>query len=97
VAGYPGIVGNRGILRGPHFSNADLAISKAFRLPKEGYRLQLRGEAYNLLNHENFGNPLVTTTTTGVSIASPTTFGEITSTATGTAPRVLQLALRFEF
>ena len=97
VAGYPGVVGYRGILRGPHFWNDDLAISKAFRLPKEGYRLQLRGEAYNLLNHENFGNPAISTTASGVTISSPTTFGEITSTATGAAPRVLQLALRFEF
>jgi hypothetical protein len=35
--------------------------------------------------------------TPGVSIATPTTFGEITATNQGSAPRVLQLALRFEF
>jgi len=102
VAGYPGIVGNRGILRGPHFWNDDLAISKFFRLPKEGYRLQLRGEAYNLLNHENFGNPALSTSSTGVvtpgvNISTPTLFGEITATSQASAPRVLQLALRFEF
>ncbi len=90
VASYPGVVGTRGIVRGPHFWNDDLAISKFFRLPKEGYRLQLRGEGYNVLNHENFGTP-------ALSISSPTTFGEITSTAGGSAPRVLQLAMRFEF
>ena len=67
-----------------------MAVSKFFKLPKEGYRLQLRGEAYNVLNHENFGTP-------STSISSPTTFGEITSTNSASAPRVLQVALRFEF
>jgi hypothetical protein len=90
VASYPGVVGNRGVLRGPHMWNDDLAISKFFKLPKEGYRLQLRGEAYNALNHENFANPTVST-------AIPTTFGEITKTNASTAARVLQLALRFDF
>ena len=62
VASYPGIVGNRGVLRGPHFSNADVAVSKYFKLPKkENLRLQLRGEAYNVLNYENFSNPTVNT------------------------------------
>ncbi|HEY4361226.1 MAG TPA: TonB-dependent receptor [Bryobacteraceae bacterium] len=88
VAGYVGTVGIRGVVRGPHFFNDDLAVSKFFRLPKEGMRLQLRGEGYNLLNHPNFNNPTL-------SIAAPTTFGEITSTSGD--PRVLQLALRLEF
>ncbi len=90
VAGYVGTVGIRGVVRGPHFFNDDLAVSKFFKLPKEGMRLQLRGEGYNLLNHENFSNPTL-------SLANPTTFGEITSTNSASAPRVLQLALRFEF
>jgi hypothetical protein len=94
VAGYPGVSGARGNLRGPGFWNDDVAVSKFFRLPKEGYRLQLRGEAYNVLNHENFANP---SSTSGLAISSPTTFGEITSTNTASAPRVLQLAMRFEF
>jgi hypothetical protein len=82
VASYPGIVGNRGVLRGPHFSNMDVAVSKYFKLPqKENIRLQLCGEAYNVLNHENFSNLSVNT-------ATPTTFGEITSTSG--AARVLQ-------
>jgi hypothetical protein len=88
VAGYVGTVGVRGPIRGNHFWNDDLAVSKYFTLPKEGMRLQLRGEGYNLLNHENFSNPTL-------SLANPTTFGEITSSAGD--PRVLQLALRFEF
>jgi len=90
VAGYPGQVGTRGMFRGLHMWNDDLAVSKFFRLPWEGHRLQLRAEGYNLLNHENFGTP-------SLNMASPTTFGEITSTLSGTAARVMQFALRYEF
>jgi hypothetical protein len=93
VGQYPGTVGTRGIIRGPHFINTDLAASKSFRLPKESMRIAIRAEAFNAFNHVNFGNP----TTTNLSIASPTTFGEITSYATGAAPRVMQFALRYEF
>ncbi len=100
VASYPGVVGNRGTLRGPGLWNSDISVSKVFRLPKEGYRLQLRGEAYNALNHENFANPTVgnsSNASSGVSVSVPNTFGEITKTNSSTEARVLQLALRFDF
>lgn len=90
VASDPGQVGTRGIFRGVKLWNNDLAVSKTFRLPKEGHRLQLRAEAYNALNHPNFGNP-------SLNMASPTTFGEITGIANGTSARVMQFALRYEF
>ncbi len=90
VAGYPGQVGTRGMFRGLKMWNDDMAVSKVFRLPREQMHLQLRGEAYNLFNHENFGNP-------ALNMASPTTFGEITSTLSSSAPRVMQFALRLEF
>ena len=90
VPSDPGTVGSRGILRGLSFFNTDLAISKSVTLPWEHQRVSLRGEAFNLFNNVNFGNP-------GLSLANPTTFGEITAYATGAAPRVLQLALRYEF
>ena len=70
--------------------NGDLSVSKFFKLPKESMRLRVRAEAYNVLNHENFSNP-------SLNMASPTTFGEITSTLSGTAARVMQFAMRFEF
>jgi hypothetical protein len=90
VAGYPGQVGTRGMFRGLKMWNDDMAVSKFFRLHKETMHLQVRAEAYNLLNHENFGNP-------SLNMANPTTFGEITSTLSGTAARVMQFAGRFEF
>ncbi len=104
VPGYAGQVGYRGIMRGLDNWDQDAAVSKSFRLPKEGYRLSFRAEAYNLFNHEIFSNPSLsisqlagTTTAGGFAAFGSSTFGEIKTTATGYAPRVLQMALRFEF
>jgi hypothetical protein len=108
VPGYPGQVGTRGIIRGLSFANVDMALSKSFKLPKENMHLAFRAEAYNLFNHENFANPSSTgtfniaqqpgqTTTGSYSAFGNPQFGEITSTNTGSAPRVLQLALRLTF
>jgi hypothetical protein len=89
-------------MRGFDNWNDDAALGKYFRLPKEGYRLQFRVEAYNLMNHEIFSNPslsisqLAGTTTTGaVANYGSSTFGEIKSSAS--SPRVLQMALRLTF
>jgi hypothetical protein len=90
VGQYPGTVGTRGIVRGPHFFDTDMALSKFFSLPWEHIRVAFRAEAFNVFNNVEFGNP-------SPSIASPTTFGEITSYATNATPRVMQLALRVEF
>ena len=110
VPASSGLVGTRGILRGLNFWNADVAVSKFFKLPKESMRVQFRAEAYNLLNHENFANPGTspnsnlsitqqpgTTTANTYAAYGSATFGEITSTNTANAPRVLQMALRLTF
>ncbi len=93
----PGTVGSRGILRGLPVFNTDLSLSKSFKLPWEQHRLQVRAEAFNVLNAVNFGSPVTGGTTAGLSLANPSTFGEITSYASGFGPRVMQLALRYEF
>ena len=64
-----------------------MALTKAFRLPWEGTRLQFRAEAYNAFNHPNFTNP-------SLSLMSPQTFGEFQGTM---EPRSMQFALRAEF
>jgi hypothetical protein len=43
-------------LRGFGFSQVDFALRRQFSL-SEGLKLQLRAEAFNLLNRANFGNP----------------------------------------
>ena len=85
---YPGQTGTRGIVRHPPTYNTDLSISKVFKLPFEGHTLQIRAEGFNAFNNVNFnGAPQL-------SIATPTTFGQITSAADA---RVMQFAMRYEF
>jgi hypothetical protein len=54
----PGKFGTAGrnILRGPAFAQLDLALEKSFKL-KEGTKITLGAEAYNLLNRPNFAVP----------------------------------------
>ena len=53
-----GTFGNAGlnILRGPAFQNWDIALFKNFRY-SERISVQLRGEAFNFLNHPLLSNP----------------------------------------
>jgi hypothetical protein len=54
----PGRFGNAGrnILRGPAFEQFDLALQKSLPL-KEGMKIVVGAEAYNLFNHPNFAVP----------------------------------------
>jgi hypothetical protein len=79
--------GTRAAVRLDSIFNVDAALTKAFRLPWEGKRLQFRAEAFNVFNHPNFTNP-------SLSLESPQTFGEYQGTMD---PRSMQFALRFEF
>ncbi len=81
-------LGNRNILRGPHFSNWDMALVKKFDLGSERYSLQFRAEAYNAFNHPNFALP-------SNGFANPLAFGVISSTVGD--PREMQFALIFRF
>ena len=83
-----GEIGSRNSLRGPSFWNLDLGLQKNFKLPWEGHRLQLRADAFNAFNHNAFNLP-------ASNFNSPSTFGQITSSAT--SPRVIQLAIRYDF
>jgi|CXWL01.1.fsa_nt_gi hypothetical protein len=84
----PGQVGNMELnfLRAPMFLNWDASIIKNIPIT-ERIRLQIRGEAFNVLNRANFlGGQLQ-------NIAS-TTFGRITATQ---GQRIVQFAGRIEF
>jgi hypothetical protein len=54
----PGQFGNAGrnILRGPAFAQFDLGLQKGFQL-REGMKITVGAEAYNLFNHPNFAVP----------------------------------------
>jgi hypothetical protein len=82
----------RNILTAPGFQDVDFAISKATAI-KESVALQFRAEAFNLLNHPNFGQPANSITSAS--------FGQITSTRTARgdlgSSRQLQLSLKLIF
>jgi Carboxypeptidase regulatory-like domain len=87
--------GSRNNLRGPRFSDVDLALSKHFPIT-EKYGLEFRAEGYNVFNHTNFGLPGAAGTTLGTAdITNPSQFGVITTLANN--PREMQFSLRLDF
>lgn len=96
----PGQTGNleRAFINGPGFFTVDLGLSKRFRFT-ERVGLQLRAEAFNVLNRANFFAPTgvadgATGENSNIFNVNSTTFGRITGTY---APRILQFGARFEF
>jgi hypothetical protein len=79
---------------GPRFVNTDFSAIKHFMLPREGMRLDLRAEVFNLFNHPQFGTP-----GSGICAACPQLdtpgFGSINNTVNN--PRLIQLALKLAF
>ncbi len=85
-----GTFGNVGknVLSSPNVYNVDFSLFKQFALGENERRaLQLRAEAFNILNIMNYGVP-------GTTVGQPG-FGQITSVAV--APRQLQLSLKLTF
>jgi hypothetical protein len=84
----PFVYGNAGrdILFGPGRTNLDASLFKDFR-PWERLMVQFRAEAFNIMNHPQFGQPNATIGNSAV--------GTITSIVGN--PRQLQLALRLAF
>jgi hypothetical protein len=78
----------RNSFRGPGFFNFDTSLVKRFRVAEHKF-LTFRAEAYNVLNYVDFANPSVTLSASAVS------FGRISSVVNN--PRLMQLALRFDF
>jgi hypothetical protein len=85
-----GVFGNapRSVCCGPGFANVDASLHKWFNFT-ERWKLQFRGDFYNLPNHANFANP-------GTSRGGPG-FANVASVLVGTGGRVTQLSLRLEF
>lgn len=84
----------RGAVPGPHFSNLDFGVSKAFKINERmGFRFD--ANFFDVFNHPNFANP--DSGGGGSNVSSPL-FGQSTAT-TGNqgGHRVSQLALRFDF
>jgi len=77
---------SRNIMSGPGLTNLDFGIHKRFKVT-ETSSLQFQANAFNIFNHPNFGLPVG-------NLNSPNAGRSI---FTVTTPRVMQLALRFDF
>ncbi len=88
---HPGNL-SRNAVTGPNFVNTDFSVIKNTKLT-ERFNLQFRGEMFDIFNHPNFGNPVLTTTSS--------TFGQITGTRFPTgdfgSARQIQFALKLKF
>ena len=79
-----------GIVYGPGQFNFDATLAKSTRVGgiHENATLQFRAEFFNLFNHAQFNIPV------SLNVSQPT-FGQITSTSVN--PRLIQLALKYQF
>jgi hypothetical protein len=102
-----GTFGNlgRNQIYGPGFRNLDASLLKTLELHKS-LRLQLRAEAFNVLNHPNFALPGNTVNTGNDASGNPLPIGQITQTPDvaqgnpglgGGGPRVFQFGARVQF
>ncbi|HEX5964926.1 MAG TPA: carboxypeptidase regulatory-like domain-containing protein [Pyrinomonadaceae bacterium] len=102
LAGTQGTdIGNvgRNVLRGPRQINVDFSVIRRFPFG-EARSVEFRAEFFNLFNQVNFDNPntdLNSATVNPVTgqIINPGDFGRITATSNN--PRLIQLALKFNF
>jgi hypothetical protein len=83
----PGFYGNAetGSIPGPGVINFDMALYKTFKIGEHS-GFQFRSEFFNIFNHTNFSG-----VATGVGSGN---YGQVTSALD---PRILELALRFDF
>jgi hypothetical protein len=81
----------RNILTGPDQLALDFSLFKNMRI-NEGWRLQFRAEAFNILNHANFAPPVQNASLFGANGSPVATAGLITSTLT--TSRQVQFGLK---
>ena len=79
----------RNVFRAPWFNGLDAALLKNFRVRGEGIKLQIRGEALNILNHPNFDG-IVTN-------LNNSRFGRAQILVGNSPSRILQLGARLTF
>ena len=103
----PGGVGGFGNQRrnqvyGPDYFDTDLTLMKSFRLPKwEGAELQVGAQAFNILNHPNFDQPIgnIDSSQFGYSVRTVSTPTSIFGSFLGAdaSPRALQIRAQLMF
>jgi hypothetical protein len=83
-----GTLGNMGVLNvaGPGFWQFDAALSRTFPVA-ERQKVEVRAEAFNVLNGVRLNNPAVV-------LSNPITFGRVLSAQD---PRIMQFAVKYAF
>jgi len=76
-----------GLVRGPGQRDLDMAFERTIPIA-ESHTLHVRGEFFNLTNTANFNSPVN-------NVSAGSAFGVITSTSSN--PRIIQLALKYQF
>src|SRR5579871_4846135 len=85
---YRSLIGNRRLtfmFHNPGTIQWDMNVSRLFPI-KERYKIEFRGEFFNIMNHANWNGPSAA--------VNSATFGQITSFS---GPRLIQLALKLYF
>jgi hypothetical protein len=92
----PGVLGDlgRNTLRGPGFADLDFSLFKNVAFHQEKYKVQFRAEAFNSLNHTNFG---VQTTAVFNGSGVPLASASVLQQPTLTTSRQIQLGIKFNF
>ena len=87
----PGNLG-RNAFTGPNFVNTDFSVLKDTKIT-ERFNLQFRAEMFDVFNHPNFGNPVLTTTSAAFGVIQSTRF----PTGDFGSSRQVQFALKLQF
>jgi hypothetical protein len=88
---HPGDLG-RDAITGPDFLNTDFSVTKNTKI-NERFNLQFRTEMFDIFNHPNFGNPVLTATSGSFGIIQSTRF----PTGDFGSSRQIQFALKLIF
>ena len=87
----------RNAFRGPAVFNTDFSLFKSFPV-REGMNLQLRFEAFNVFNIQNYDVPATSSLIINANATQiAANAGRVNALAQGTTPRQLQFGLRFVF
>lgn len=88
---HPGSLGRNAIV-GPGFLNTDFSVTKNTKIT-ERFNLQFRSEMFDVFNHPNFGNPVLTATNKSFGLIQGTRF----PTGDFGSARQIQFALKLQF
>jgi Carboxypeptidase regulatory-like domain len=88
---FPGQSGDRNTIRGDGFFNADMSLTKTWKMPyNESHALMFRWDVFNVFNTKRFD-----VATASLELDSASTFGDYTHLLT--TPRVMEFGLRYQF